>query len=152
MKVERPATKCVFFFTKFFTRYRSYRTTVRCERHRRRLTRDRRGPSSTLSPRPISSCPWRKVRPPLRVEFFFKLDSRQRDNANFFSVRSRCLSAGELVVLTRRVDENWYEGRIGNRKGIFPISYVEVILEPGHRSGKFHQGNRDSKKVGRKPD
>ncbi|XP_017888396.1 uncharacterized protein LOC108629940 [Ceratina calcarata] len=44
------------------------------------------------------------------------------------------LAKGEYVVLTRRVDENWYEGRIGNRKGIFPISYVEVITEPGHRS------------------
>ncbi|KAL2741926.1 Sorbin and SH3 domain-containing protein 1 [Vespula maculifrons] len=44
------------------------------------------------------------------------------------------LAKGELVVLTRRVDENWYEGRIGNRKGIFPISYVEVITEPGLRS------------------
>ncbi|XP_014599324.1 PREDICTED: uncharacterized protein LOC106784378 isoform X4 [Polistes canadensis] len=44
------------------------------------------------------------------------------------------LAKGELVVLTRRVDENWYEGRIGNRKGIFPISYVEVITEPGVRS------------------
>ncbi|XP_072761624.1 uncharacterized protein [Anoplolepis gracilipes] len=44
------------------------------------------------------------------------------------------LAKGELVVLTRRVDENWYEGRIGNRKGIFPISYVDVIVEPGHRS------------------
>ncbi|XP_046819454.1 uncharacterized protein LOC124424442 [Vespa crabro] len=44
------------------------------------------------------------------------------------------LAKGELVVLTRRVDENWYEGRIGNRKGIFPISYVEVISEPGLRS------------------
>ncbi|XP_024867684.1 uncharacterized protein LOC112451961 isoform X17 [Temnothorax curvispinosus] len=44
------------------------------------------------------------------------------------------LAKGELVVLTRRVDENWYEGRIGNRKGIFPISYVEVLTEPGHRS------------------
>ncbi|KAG7208432.1 hypothetical protein KM043_014662 [Ampulex compressa] len=43
------------------------------------------------------------------------------------------LAKGELVVLTRRVDENWYEGRIGNRKGIFPISYVEVIAEPGLR-------------------
>ncbi|XP_051170805.1 uncharacterized protein LOC127287754 [Leptopilina boulardi] len=43
------------------------------------------------------------------------------------------LAKGELVVLTRRVDENWYEGRIGNRKGIFPISYVDVIIEPGHR-------------------
>ncbi|XP_043494705.1 sorbin and SH3 domain-containing protein 1 isoform X8 [Polistes fuscatus] len=44
------------------------------------------------------------------------------------------LAKGELVVLTRRVDENWYEGRIGNKKGIFPISYVEVITEPGVRS------------------
>lgn len=33
---------------------------------------------------------------------------------------------GELVVLTRRVDDNWFEGRIANRKGIFPVSYVEV--------------------------
>ena len=41
------------------------------------------------------------------------------------------LILGELVVLTRRVDENWFEGRIGNRKGIFPISYVEVLTEPG---------------------
>ncbi|XP_076223048.1 cbl-associated protein isoform X9 [Nomia melanderi] len=44
------------------------------------------------------------------------------------------LAKGELVVLMRRVDENWYEGRIGSRKGIFPISYVEVLTEPGHRS------------------
>ena len=42
-----------------------------------------------------------------------------------------------MVVLTRRVDENWYEGRIGNRKGIFPISYVEVIAEPGQRPGMY---------------
>lgn len=40
--------------------------------------------------------------------------------------------------MTRRVDENWYEGRIGNRKGIFPISYVEVITEPGLRSGTVY--------------
>lgn len=29
-------------------------------------------------------------------------------------------------MLTRRVDDNWFEGRIANRKGIFPVSYVEV--------------------------
>lgn len=38
------------------------------------------------------------------------------------------LSKGELVSLTRRVDSNWFEGRIGNRKGIFPITYVDVLL------------------------
>lgn len=36
------------------------------------------------------------------------------------------LNKGELVVLTRRVDDNWFEGRIANRKGIFPVSYVDV--------------------------
>ncbi|XP_071439970.1 vinexin isoform X3 [Hetaerina americana] len=43
------------------------------------------------------------------------------------------LIKGELVVLTRQVDNNWFEGRIGSRRGIFPISYVEVLVEPGER-------------------
>lgn len=38
------------------------------------------------------------------------------------------LHKGELVVLTRRVDDNWFEGRIANRKGIFPVVYVEVSM------------------------
>lgn len=37
------------------------------------------------------------------------------------------LVKGELVIITRQVDEHWLEGRIGQRKGIFPISYVEII-------------------------
>lgn len=41
------------------------------------------------------------------------------------------LNKGELVTLTRRVDENWFEGKIANRKGIFPVSYVEVLVEIG---------------------
>lgn len=45
------------------------------------------------------------------------------------------LIKGEIVVLTRRVDQNWYEGRIGSRKGIFPSSYIEVLLEPGEPRG-----------------
>ncbi|KAL1122391.1 hypothetical protein AAG570_003796 [Ranatra chinensis] len=47
------------------------------------------------------------------------------------------LVKGELVLLTRRVDENWFEGRIGNRKGIFPVSYVEVLVEPGEKNGDY---------------
>ncbi|XP_034245164.1 sorbin and SH3 domain-containing protein 1 isoform X3 [Thrips palmi] len=43
------------------------------------------------------------------------------------------LAKGELVNLIRRVDENWFEGRVGNQKGIFPVSYVEVLLEPSER-------------------
>lgn len=41
------------------------------------------------------------------------------------------LAKGELVVLTRRVDDNWFEGRVGARRGIFPVSYVDVLIDPG---------------------
>ena len=30
------------------------------------------------------------------------------------------------MTITRKVDNNWFEGKLGSRKGIFPISYVEV--------------------------
>ena len=41
-----------------------------------------------------------------------------------------------MVTLTRRIDRNWFDGRIGNRKGIFPVSYVDVICEPGSTRGE----------------
>lgn len=56
------------------------------------------------------------------------------------------LVKGELVLLTRRVDENWFEGRIGNRKGIFPVSYVEVLVEPGERPMSPSGGGSGSSK------
>uniref|UniRef100_A0ABM5GIJ4 Sorbin and SH3 domain-containing protein 2 isoform X19 n=1 Tax=Pogona vitticeps TaxID=103695 RepID=A0ABM5GIJ4_9SAUR len=39
------------------------------------------------------------------------------------------LRKGDRVILLRRVDQNWYEGKLPgtNRQGIFPVSYVEVI-------------------------
>ncbi|XP_061602026.1 sorbin and SH3 domain-containing protein 1 isoform X1 [Cololabis saira] len=39
---------------------------------------------------------------------------------------------GERITLIRRVDENWYEGKIAgtNRQGIFPVTYVEVHKRP----------------------
>jgi sorbin and SH3 domain-containing protein 1 len=39
------------------------------------------------------------------------------------------ISAGETVGLMRRIDNNWFEGRIGSRKGIFPVSYIEVRMQ-----------------------
>ena len=60
-------------------------------------------------------------------------EGQARAKFNFVAQTNLELSLvkGEFVVLIRKVDENWYEGRIGNRKGIFPITYVEVITEPG---------------------
>ncbi|XP_074964094.1 sorbin and SH3 domain-containing protein 1 isoform X12 [Phalacrocorax aristotelis] len=39
---------------------------------------------------------------------------------------------GERIMLIRRVDENWYEGKISgtSRQGIFPVTYVEVLKRP----------------------
>ncbi|XP_047404816.1 sorbin and SH3 domain-containing protein 2 isoform X25 [Sciurus carolinensis] len=39
------------------------------------------------------------------------------------------LRKGDRIILLKRVDQNWYEGKIPgtNRQGIFPVSYVEVI-------------------------
>ncbi|XP_021252526.1 sorbin and SH3 domain-containing protein 2 isoform X8 [Numida meleagris] len=39
------------------------------------------------------------------------------------------LRKGDKVILLKRVDQNWYEGKIPgtSRQGIFPVSYVEVI-------------------------
>jgi len=34
------------------------------------------------------------------------------------------------VRLVRAVDENWYEGHCGGRRGIFPASYVETLVAP----------------------
>ncbi|XP_057608491.1 sorbin and SH3 domain-containing protein 2 isoform X24 [Chionomys nivalis] len=39
------------------------------------------------------------------------------------------LRKGDRIILLKRVDQNWYEGKIpgSNRQGIFPVSYVEII-------------------------
>ncbi|KAL2083237.1 hypothetical protein ACEWY4_021010 [Coilia grayii] len=44
---------------------------------------------------------------------------------------------GERIILIRRVDENWYEGKIAgtNRQGIFPVTYVEVHKRPRVKNG-----------------
>ncbi|XP_032408446.1 sorbin and SH3 domain-containing protein 1 isoform X9 [Xiphophorus hellerii] len=44
---------------------------------------------------------------------------------------------GERITLIRRVDENWYEGKISgtNRQGIFPVTYVEVHKRPRVKNG-----------------
>lgn len=34
----------------------------------------------------------------------------------------------DVLTVIRRVDENWAEGMLADKIGIFPISYVEVSL------------------------
>ena len=44
-------------------------------------------------------------------------------------------SAGVSIMLLRRIDENWLEGKLDGRVGIFPANYVKVEL--GSPSGIY---------------
>jgi len=39
---------------------------------------------------------------------------------------------GDVLSLIRQLDSNWYEGRssLGGPSGIFPVSYVETMVDP----------------------
>ncbi|XP_073942959.1 cbl-associated protein isoform X4 [Choristoneura fumiferana] len=56
------------------------------------------------------------------------------------------LKKGEVVVLTRRIDQNWWEGRNGTKTGIFPDSYVTVLQEPSQSKPEV-QPNQSEKPV-----
>ena len=37
-------------------------------------------------------------------------------------------AAGESIMLLRRIDENWLEGKLDSKVGIFPANYVKIEL------------------------
>uniref|UniRef100_A0A6J0UQ17 E3 ubiquitin-protein ligase SH3RF2 n=1 Tax=Pogona vitticeps TaxID=103695 RepID=A0A6J0UQ17_9SAUR len=63
-------------------------------------------------PQPLPLC---------RALYNFNLKSRKANE------KSDCLpfQKGDIITVISRVDENWAEGRIGDRIGIFPILFVE---------------------------
>ena len=38
------------------------------------------------------------------------------------------LHSGETVCLLEKIDTEWYRGKCGNRTGIFPASFVKVVV------------------------
>lgn len=41
---------------------------------------------------------------------------------------SSILQEGDTITLTQKIDENWFEGTINGKTGLFPISYVNVTV------------------------
>lgn len=37
-------------------------------------------------------------------------------------------SEGDVIIITNQVDANWYEGTLGGQSGLFPVSYVDVLV------------------------
>lgn len=34
----------------------------------------------------------------------------------------------DTITLTKKIDENWYEGSLNGRTGYFPVTYVQVVV------------------------
>lgn len=49
---------------------------------------------------------------------------------NFMGQGARELSfrKGDLILVRRQIDNNWYEGEYNNNIGLFPYNYVEVYI------------------------
>lgn len=35
--------------------------------------------------------------------------------------------AGDEIVLVQKMDDDWYVGRLGDKQGMFPVKFVEII-------------------------
>lgn len=49
------------------------------------------------------------------------------------------LAKGELVVITRKVDDNWFEGKIGGRKGKQPNTIIKMMMIDSFHSAWEHR-------------
>ncbi|XP_077207195.1 sorbin and SH3 domain-containing protein 1 isoform X47 [Paroedura picta] len=78
---------------------------------------------------PTEKCQPKKT-PPVQVLEYG--DAVAKFNFNGDTQVEMSFKKGERITLLRRVDENWYEGRIPgtSRQGIFPVSYIEVFKRP----------------------
>eukprot|EP01117_Protostelium_nocturnum_P020571 TRINITY_DN9323_c0_g1_i1.p1 TRINITY_DN9323_c0_g1~~TRINITY_DN9323_c0_g1_i1.p1 ORF type:complete len:496 (+),score=210.55 TRINITY_DN9323_c0_g1_i1:162-1649(+) len=71
---------------------------------------------------PTSPVPTRK--PPqnaLKYRAVFKYDARNTNELTF--------AKGDTVIVTEQTGKNWWRGKIGNREGRFPASYVRELDE-----------------------
>ncbi|XP_008410823.1 endophilin-A3b isoform X2 [Poecilia reticulata] len=73
---------------------------------------------SAAAPRPSADCKLLLNQPCCRAIYSFT--SKRDDELDF--------SEGEVIVLTGQVDGDWYEGTLGERSGLLPVSYVEVLV------------------------
>lgn len=35
---------------------------------------------------------------------------------------------GDIIVLNQKIDDNWFQGTINGKTGMFPITYVQILV------------------------
>nr|XP_015094919.1 E3 ubiquitin-protein ligase SH3RF2 isoform X1 [Vicugna pacos]XP_031527627.1 E3 ubiquitin-protein ligase SH3RF2 isoform X1 [Vicugna pacos]XP_031527634.1 E3 ubiquitin-protein ligase SH3RF2 isoform X1 [Vicugna pacos]XP_031527638.1 E3 ubiquitin-protein ligase SH3RF2 isoform X1 [Vicugna pacos] len=80
--------------------------------------------------------------PPPLCRALYNFDLRGKDKTE----SQDCLSflKDDIITVISRVDENWAEGKLGDKVGIFPILFVEPNLTARHllEKNKGHQSSR----------
>ncbi|XP_054424212.1 E3 ubiquitin-protein ligase SH3RF2 [Pteronotus mesoamericanus] len=68
--------------------------------------------------------------PPPLCRALYNFDLRNKDNSD----NQDCLTflKDDIITVISRVDENWAEGKLGDKIGIFPILFVEPNLTARH--------------------
>ncbi|XP_059409805.1 sorbin and SH3 domain-containing protein 2-like isoform X4 [Carassius carassius] len=91
------------------------------------------------------------VRPPPPAQVREMGEAIARYNFNADTNVELSLRKGERVILLRKVDQNWYEGKIpgSNKQGIFPMSYVDVTKGSPSKSPS-HQGDKHTYRAHKK--
>lgn len=47
---------------------------------------------------------------------------------------------GDIITLINQIDENWFEGTIRGKSGLFPHNYVEVVVPLSHWKQQVKRG------------
>ncbi|XP_039547270.1 sorbin and SH3 domain-containing protein 2 isoform X4 [Pimephales promelas] len=91
------------------------------------------------------------VRPPPPAQVRDMGEAIARYNFNADTNVELSLRKGERVILLRKVDQNWYEGKIpgSNKQGIFPVSYVDTVKGSPSKSPS-HQGDTHTHRAQKK--
>ena len=89
----------------------------------------------------------RNIRSRRTTNFLFSLVFQTNQNGSLFQVKVAYaytpvhddeldIKPNDIIQVTRLVEEGWYEGVLGDRKGLFPSNYVTRITEETSKSSR----------------
>uniref|UniRef100_A0A8D2HLS4 RING-type E3 ubiquitin transferase n=1 Tax=Urocitellus parryii TaxID=9999 RepID=A0A8D2HLS4_UROPR len=86
------------------------------------------GRKSRTSPRGLQASPFRLV-PSIRIHMDGVPRAKALCNYRGLNPGDLRFNKGDIILLRKQLDENWYHGEVNGISGIFPVSSVEVIKQ-----------------------